>query len=81
MTIYALAATDKGILNKNVDEVSLSFYYFDKSEKITTNRTMEQLEKAKTELLKIRDQIEASDFKCSHNMFCENCEYRMLCNG
>lgn len=81
MTLYGLAATDKGILNKSVDEVSMSFYYFDTSEKITTVRTSEQLEKAKIELLKIRDQIESSDFTCSKNKFCENCEYKMLCNG
>jgi DNA helicase-2/ATP-dependent DNA helicase PcrA len=81
MTIYALAATDKGILNKSISQISMSFYYFDNAKKITTTRTIEQLEKAKIELLKIRDEIEASDFVCSHNMFCENCEYRMLCNN
>src|SRR3990167_1840471 len=81
MTIYALAATDKGILNKNTDQISLSFYYFDTATKISTTRSPEQLELAKQDLLRIRDEIEASGFACSRNIFCENCEYKMLCGA
>lgn len=81
MTIYALAACDRGILNKKVDQVTLSFYYFDAAKKMTTTRSAEQLELAKQDLLRIRDEIQSSDFACSHNIFCENCEYKMLCNS
>lgn len=81
MTIYALAAIEKGLLNKTPDQVFLSFYYFDNARKISTTRSKEQLELAKQDLLRIRDEIEASDFACGRNIFCENCEYRMLCNG
>ena len=81
MTIYALAAVNPGILNKKIDQVALSFYYLEEGKKLSTTRTADQLEKAKVELLAIRDSIEHSDFTCSRGLFCENCEYKILCNG
>ena len=80
MTIYALAATNPGILGKRVEQVKMSLYYFDKAVKVTTTRTKEELYGAIEKLLQIRDEIENSNFACSHNMFCKNCEYKMLCN-
>ncbi len=81
MTIYALAAVNPGIFAKRVDQVKMSFYYFDNSTKISTVRTKTQLNDTLKQLLKIRAEIEASDFKCSQRLICQNCEYKMLCNG
>ncbi|MCL4390340.1 MAG: ATP-dependent helicase [Patescibacteria group bacterium] len=77
MTIYALAMADRYLVNK----IKLSFYYFDTQSQVTTIRTKEQLEEAKKELLRIRDEIEKSDFLCSGSMMCKNCEFKILCNG
>src|SRR3989344_6099119 len=81
MTIYALAAVNPGIFRKSIDKVKLSFYFFDTSTKMSTIRTSEQLNFAIDEILKIRDLIEQSDFKCSGAIICQNCEYKILCNG
>ena len=81
MSIYALAATYKGVLNHPIEKVKLSFYYFDNQKKVTTIRTKEQLEETRKELLAIRSEIEKSDFQCSGNKLCESCEFKMLCNG
>ncbi len=43
MTLYALAATDRGIYNKKPEDVILSFIFFDLSEKISSSRTEAQL--------------------------------------
>ncbi len=80
MTIYALAAANPGILKKDVSDVTLSFYYFDSGKKISTSRTPESLERATSEVLAIRDEIERSDFHCTNPIFCANCEYKILCN-
>ena len=77
LTIYALAATE--LFGKTVDKVKMSYYFLDSQEKITTVRTKEQLEDAKKELLRIRDEIQKSNFSCSHSIFCDNCEFKMLC--
>ena len=81
MTLYALAAINPGIFAKKVDQIKLSLYFFDNSTKMTTYRSKEQLEEATDELLKIRDKITYSDFKCSRGIICQNCEYKILCNG
>lgn len=80
MTIYALAAVNPGVLRKRIDQVKMSFYFFEKSAKLSTIRTEEQLNVALLEILKMRDEIEGSDFKCSGGKICQNCEYRILCN-
>ena len=75
MTIYALAAS----LKKPIEKIKLAFYYFDTDSLIETTRTKEQLDETKKELLKIRDEIEKSNFECSGGKLCENCEFKMLC--
>lgn len=83
LTFYALAATTlkEKPFNKKPEEVLLTLYYFDGAKKITTTRTRSQLEKAKEEILKMREKIEKSDFKCSGNILCKTCEYKNLCNA
>jgi hypothetical protein len=67
------------MLQKDINDIKLSFYYFDNQTKVMTVRTKEQLEEAKKELLAIRDEIQKSDFLCSNSIFCKNCEFKMLC--
>jgi len=81
MTIYALAAVNPSIFGKSVDQVKISLYFFETSTKMSTLRTSEQLREAIDQLLKILNEIKKSDFKCSGGMICQNCEYKILCNG
>jgi DNA helicase II / ATP-dependent DNA helicase PcrA len=83
LTIYALAATEvrEKYLGKKPDEILLSLYYLEQGKKLTSTRTKEQLEEAKLEILKKADEISKSDFLCSRNMLCLNCEYKLLCDS
>lgn len=83
LSIYALAATmiKEPPFDKKPNEVELSLYYMDEQKKLTTKRTKEELEKAKEEVFKIRKQIEESDFRCSGHIFCDTCEYSLLCRA
>jgi len=81
LTFYALAGatiTDSPF-GKKLQDIKLSLYYFDGMSKITTTRSKEELNVAVVEIFKVREEIEKSDFKCSGHMFCENCEYSLLC--
>ena len=78
MTVYAMAAAET--MQKSIEKIKLSFYYFDTASKVTTVRTKEQLEVAKKELLQIRDEIQKSNFQCSGSIICQNCEFKILCN-
>lgn len=84
LSIYALAASQIptkpfGIIPK---KIKLSLYFLSEQKKLTTTRTKKQLETAKKEILKVRDQIENSDFRCSNHYFCQNnCEFSMFCKS
>ncbi|HWA52251.1 MAG TPA: ATP-dependent DNA helicase [Patescibacteria group bacterium] len=79
LTIYALAAQD--LFKKKPEKVKLSLYYFENQKKITTVRTKSDLIKAKEEILRIKKEIEKSEFKCSGSMLCEFCEFKMFCQA
>ena len=81
MTVYALAAIDKGIYNKKPEEVILSFYFLKAGEKKSTRRNKKQLEEAKKELLAKAKEIEKSPFDPRPSQMCEFCEYQLLCEA
>lgn len=79
LSVYALAFSE--LYKVKPEDIKLSLYYLDTQEKITTYRTAEQINNLKEEILEIKKEIEASDFKCSGNYFCQQgCEFSMFCN-
>ena len=81
MTVYALAAADPGIYDKKPEEIILSFYFLDAQEKISSQRTGEQLEAAKKSLLEKKKEIEKSDFPPKPGNLCDFCEFKLLCEA
>lgn len=81
MTVYALAATSKGILDKKPEKIILSFYFLETNEKKSTSRRAEDLQKAKEELAQKAKEIEKSDFPPKPSNLCDFCEYRLLCEA
>lgn len=84
LSFYALAATSIPTepFGKSPEKIKLSLYFLDNQEKISTVRTGKQLEEAKEEVFRVRDEIEKSEFKCSNHMFCQNkCEYSLFCKS
>ena len=83
LSIYALAATEIPFppFNKKPEEVKLTLMYFDTPKTVSTIRTKKDLEKAKETILDFKKQIEESDFRCSGNMLCETCEYKLFCRS
>lgn len=81
LSIYAMAANkiNESPLGKSLDEITLSLYYFDLGIKVSTTRTQEELESAREEILRVKEEIEKSDFSCNKNYFCKDCEYSMFC--
>ncbi|OGG14756.1 hypothetical protein A2773_04035 [Candidatus Gottesmanbacteria bacterium RIFCSPHIGHO2_01_FULL_39_10] len=81
LSLYALAASeiDEPPFGRKVEDVTLTLYYFDSQEKISTTRTKEALQQEKTRLWDWITKIETSDFKCSGNILCTTCEYKMFC--
>jgi len=84
LSFYALAATkiQTEPFGKTPDKIKLSLYYLDQQVKISTTRTVKQLEDATKEIFEVRDEIEKSDFKCSNNYLCQTgCEFSLFCKS
>ena len=81
LSFYALAATSIPTVpfGKKPDKVRLSLYFLDVQEKFTTTRTVEELEKAKKEIFKAKEEMEKSEFRCSGSILCQKCEYSLFC--
>ena len=82
LSFYALAATSiaEPPFAKNPQQVKLTLFYLEEQKLKTTTRTPEQLELAKNKIQDYAAQISASDFHCSGSYFCQECEYKILCD-
>jgi len=82
LAMYALAATQikDTILNRNPKDITLTLHFLEGNTKKSMNFKKEDLDQLEDELIQKIAEIEKSDFKCSKNMLCMNCEYKMLCN-
>lgn len=81
LSVYAMAANkvNDPLFPKDLEQITLSLYFFDKGRKVSTTRTAKQLGEEAEKILKIKEEIEKSDFRCSGNFFCQDCEYKLFC--
>ncbi len=82
LAIYALAATKikDPLLNRKPEDITLSLHFLESNSKKTMQFTKEDLDSLEEELINKIHDIEKSDFHCSKNVLCVNCEYKMLCS-
>lgn len=77
LSIYALACRD--IFHLNVS--SLSLYYLESGDLVSTTRTEAQLNQTREELVSIAQTIQESVFEATPSpRVCGFCEYRLLCD-
>lgn len=84
LSFYALAASriPTEPFGKPPEKIKLSLYFLDQQQKFSTTRTVKQLEEAEKTILKAREEIEKSDFKCSGHIFCQmGCEFSLFCKS
>lgn len=80
-SIYALAAADKGLFNKKLDEINLSFYYLQTQEKITIKKTEEELKDARKQIKTLVSQIKENQFFPEIGPWCDFCPFKMICEA
>jgi DNA helicase-2/ATP-dependent DNA helicase PcrA len=81
LSLYALAATDKGVFGEKPEHLLVSFYFFEGQERISGTRSKEQLEKVKEEIVETAKDIGTSDFHPTPGMYCAFCEFRLICEA
>lgn len=75
LTIYAIAAEHA----LEIKPKNLSLFFLKQGEKITTQRTKEQLEEKKKEIEALIKQIETSDFAATPGYHCHFCDFKTIC--
>ena len=81
LAIYGLAATNKGLYHKKIDEANLTFYYLQDQSKITMKKTASEIAAVKKEIKQIVDDIRKSDFFPRVGPWCDFCSFRMICEA
>ncbi len=81
LSIYALAATDPGLYRKKLEDVVLTFYYFQDMEKISAERSTEDIDKVKDEIVKTAENINSGIFPPNPGKICDFCSYRIICEA
>ena len=81
LSLYALAATDKGVFGEKPENIIVSFYFFEGQERMSGTRSKEQLETVKEEILETAQAIGISEFQPTPGMYCAFCEFRLLCEA
>jgi len=83
LSIYALAATKipEKPFAREIEDITLKLVYFSDPQVVVTKRSVEELISAENEILKIKEDIENSDFVCSGHPSCEFCEYKTFCKA
>jgi len=73
LSVYAMTAKSSRVI--------VSFYFFENQEKISAERTSQQLEEAKSEIIARADAIARSDFRPTPGKHCDFCEFRLICEA
>ncbi len=81
LSIYALAATDKGLYHKKLDEVNLTFYYLQDMKKVSMKRVASEIEKVKDEIRTSVLQIHNDSFLPKTGPWCKFCSFRIICEA
>ncbi len=81
LTVYALSAVGQGIRKLPAAKVIVSFYFFEDQKKVSSNRTVEELDQAKKDIKAIADDIAKSDFRPTPGKHCDFCEFRLICEA
>jgi len=81
MTVYALAATDPGILGAKPEEITATFYFLSEGVKKSVQKSAAELEKGKKELLKRLEALKNDQFLPKPGFWCDFCPYRAICDA
>lgn len=81
LSIYAMAATDRGLYNKKLAEVYLTFYYLQGTEKIKFQKTRGDIMETKEQIVDIADKIRKNDFDPTPGPWCDFCPFKMICEA
>jgi len=79
--MYALAASDKGLYNKRVGDIVLTFYFLQNGEKISMKRSEQDILKIRKEVKEIVEKVNKSNFESNIGPWCGFCPFKINCEA
>ena len=81
LSLYCLGAISRWpeSVQKNLENVKLTFFYLKHYETITTQRNKEQLDKVQKQVWNTLAEIEKSEFQPNPSALCDWCGYKKIC--
>lgn len=79
--LYALAAHSKGVYDKPLTDIMLTFYYLQEREKVSFTKTSEEIGAVQEQVLKTIESIKESDFSPKVGPWCAFCPFKMICEA
>lgn len=81
LSIYALAATNKGLYHKPLDKIDLTFYFLQDAEKISLKRSPQDLESVGATIKESVVKIRSGNFLANVGPWCDFCAFKMVCEA
>lgn len=81
LSIYSMAAMDKRLYRKTLNNITLTFYYLQPMEKISFKPLDKTIEEAKNEIKKLSFEIRRSSYDPHVGPWCDFCQFRMICEA
>ncbi len=81
LSIYALAAIDTGLYGKKLEDVHLTFYYLQDMERISMQKTEDDMDTVKKQITNLVEQIRGDTFQPRVGPWCSFCSFKMICEA
>jgi len=81
LTIYAMAAHDKNLLNKKLGDINLTFHYLQIPEKITLKKNNDDLIKTRENIVNMVHEIRKNNFFANPGKHCDFCSFKIICEA
>lgn len=81
LSIYLLAATSGGFYSHRIEDVTLSFLYLKDQQKVSFQKTIEDIEGTKDKVKETVAKIRAGRFEPHVGIHCNFCPFKMICEA
>lgn len=81
LAIYTLAAQDRGLYHKKVDNIVTTFYFLTENDKFSMKKTAAELEAVKKEIKTVADKIKQGNFAPHTGPWCGFCPFKINCEA
>lgn len=81
LAIYTLAIVHNPLFKANLDDISVTYFYLQKGEKITRKNSSSELDLAKEKIIKIATEINKNEFSPQVGPWCDFCPFRIICEA